>query len=124
VLDGHLVAGGRTTLQPTSVSILILQKRHGPVSEKRGNAMADEHTVTTPVERQSESHDVLFQDELAILLRVSRATIERRRRDGTFPIPELPGIDNRPRWSRMAVEQYLSSTRDGLTWRRRAVSRR
>jgi predicted DNA-binding transcriptional regulator AlpA len=86
--------------------------------------MAIERTVTTPVERPTESHDVLFQDELAILLRVSRATIERRRREGSFPIPELPGIDNRPRWSRRAVEQYLSSTKNGLTWRRRDVSRR
>jgi hypothetical protein len=42
--------------------------------------MADEHHVTTAVERPRESHDVLFQDELAILLRVSRTTIERRRR--------------------------------------------
>ncbi len=81
--------------------------------------MAVERTVSTPVERPRESHDVLFQDELAVLLRVSRATIERRRREGSFPIPELPGIDNRPRWSRRAVEQYLSSTKNGLTWRRR-----
>jgi hypothetical protein len=86
--------------------------------------MAVERTVTTPVERPRESYDVLFQDELAILLRVSRATIERRRREGSFPIPELPGIDNRPRWSRRAVEQYLSSTKNGLTWRRRDFSRR
>jgi len=42
--------------------------------------MAVERTGTTPVELPKESHDVLFQDELAILLRVSRATIERRRR--------------------------------------------
>jgi hypothetical protein len=41
--------------------------------------MAVERTVTTPVERPRESHDVLSQDELAILPRVSRATIERRR---------------------------------------------
>jgi predicted DNA-binding transcriptional regulator AlpA len=76
--------------------------------------MADEHRVTTPGDPPREAHDVLFQDELAILLRVSRATIERRRREGSFPIPELPGIDNRPRWSRRAVEQYLSSTKNGL----------
>jgi hypothetical protein len=42
--------------------------------------MADEHRVTTPGDRPREAHDVLFQDELALLLRVSRATIERRRR--------------------------------------------
>ena len=44
--------------------------------------MAVERTVTTPVERPRASHAVLFQDELAILLRVSPATIERRRRVG------------------------------------------
>ena len=42
---------------------------------------------------------VLFIDDLARVLRTSRSTIERRRRAGTFPIPELPGIDGRPRWS-------------------------
>ena len=44
--------------------------------------MAVERNVTTPVERPRESHDVLFQDEQASLLRVSRATIERGRRVG------------------------------------------
>jgi predicted DNA-binding transcriptional regulator AlpA len=76
--------------------------------------MAVERTGTTSIERPKESHDVLFQNELASLLRVSRATIERRRREGSFPIPELPGIDNRPRWSRRAVEQYLSSTTNSV----------
>jgi hypothetical protein len=86
--------------------------------------MTDEHAVTTSVERPSDSHNVLFQDELVVLLRVSRATIERRRREGSFLIPELPSIDNRPRFSRKAVEQYLSSTKNGLALQRRGVSRR
>ncbi|MEO7189991.1 MAG: helix-turn-helix domain-containing protein [Vicinamibacterales bacterium] len=51
----------------------------------------------------------MFLDELAALLRVSRSTIERRRREGTFPIPELSALDRRPRWSRHAVQQYLAS---------------
>jgi hypothetical protein len=62
--------------------------------------------------------DVLFIEDVARILRTSRSTIERRRRAGTFPIPELPGIDERPRWSRRAVEGYLASTNGGLRPRR------
>jgi hypothetical protein len=62
--------------------------------------------------------DVLFIEDLARVLRTSRSTIERRRRTGTFPIPELPSIDERPRWSRLAVEGYLASTNRGLRPRR------
>jgi hypothetical protein len=64
------------------------------------------------------THDVLFMDDLARVLRTSRSTIERRRRVGTFPIPELPSIDERPRWSRQAVERYLSSSSGGMRPRR------
>ena len=53
--------------------------------------------------------EVMFLDELATLLRVSRSTIERRRKAGAFPIPELGALDRRPRWSRRAVERYLYS---------------
>jgi hypothetical protein len=38
---------------------------------------------------------MLFIEDLAGVLRTSRSTIARRRRAGTFPIPELPGIDRR-----------------------------
>jgi len=62
--------------------------------------------------------EVLFIEDLVRVLRVSRSTIERRRRSGTFPIPELPSIDERPRWSRRAVEQYLASTDGGYRPRR------
>ena len=64
------------------------------------------------------THDVLFMDDLAYVLRTSRSTIERRRRAGTFPIPELPSIDERPRWSRHAVERYLGSSSGGMRSRR------
>ena len=46
---------------------------------------------------------VLFIDDLTALLRVSRSTIERRLREGTFPIPTLDPLDRRPRWSRKAA---------------------
>ncbi len=62
--------------------------------------------------------DVLFIDDVAHILRTSRSTIERRRRAGSFPIPELPSIDGRPRWSRQAVERYLASTNAGVRPRR------
>jgi predicted DNA-binding transcriptional regulator AlpA len=62
--------------------------------------------------------DVLFIQDVARVLRTSRSTIERRRRMGTFPIPELPGIDGRPRWSRYAIDAYLASTNGGIKPRR------
>ena len=64
------------------------------------------------------THDVLFIEDVARILRASRSTIERRRRAGTFPIPELPSIDGRPRWSRQAVERFLTSTNGGARARR------
>ena len=36
---------------------------------------------------------ILFIEDVAQVLRTSRSTIERRRRAGSFPIPELPSID-------------------------------
>jgi len=67
--------------------------------------------------------DVLFIEDVARILRTSRSTIERRRRAGTFPIPELPSIDERPRWSRHAVEGYLASTNGGLRPHRGRLTR-
>lgn len=58
--------------------------------------------------------EVLFIEDVARILRTSRSTIERGRRSGTFPIPELPAIDGRPRWGRSAVDDYLASTNGGL----------
>jgi hypothetical protein len=76
-VPGQQGAGECVTLQAAFSPALILQTLH---PRRGGNTMAVERTVTTRVERPRESHDVLLQDELAILLRVSRATIERRRR--------------------------------------------
>lgn len=81
---------------------------------------ADE-TITQSRTSDSEAPSILFIDEVADLLRVSRSTIERRRRDGTFPIPQLPTFDSRPRWSRQAVERFLASS--GEVPRRRAFAR-
>ena len=76
-----------------------------------------QETSESPTEIAASANDaadrqpaVLFLEDVADMLRVSRSTIERRRRAGTFPIPELPSLDRRPRWSVKAVEQYLNST--------------
>ena len=62
--------------------------------------------------------EVFFIEDVARVLGTSRSTIERRRRSGTFPIPELPRIDGRPRWSREAVQDYLKSSNNGMRPRR------
>jgi hypothetical protein len=54
---------------------------------------------------------VCFIDDVARAIKTSRRTIERRRKHGAFPIPELPGVDKRPRWSREDVQRYLEGQR-------------
>lgn len=53
---------------------------------------------------------VLFIPDLCRVLGISRSTVEKLRRHGCFPIPELPPLDKRPRWGRLAVEQFLASS--------------
>ena len=50
---------------------------------------------------------VLFLEELA-LLRCSRETLERRARARVFPVSPSRGVDRRPRWSKVAVLQWLA----------------
>jgi hypothetical protein len=54
--------------------------------------------------------DVWFIEDVAAFLRLSRSTIERRRRARIFPIPELPPVDHRPRWSRRVVQAFLTAS--------------
>lgn len=63
-----------------------------------------------PTANLLDAPDVLFIPDLASLFRVSRTTIERRRRNRSFPIPELPALDKRPRFAKRAVEEFLAST--------------
>ena len=63
--------------------------------------------------------DVLFIEDLARLLRTSRTTIERRRRDRSFPFPQIAAIDRRPRWSRTAVEHMIAAGTSVTTGRLR-----
>ena len=56
----------------------------------------------------SDVPDVCFIADVARALRCSRATIERRLRVGTFPIPSLPSIDSRRRWAGEDVRQFIA----------------
>lgn len=50
---------------------------------------------------------VCFIDDVARVLRTSRRQIQRLRRYGSFPIPEMPALDSkRPRWSGEAVRKF------------------
>jgi hypothetical protein len=65
---------------------------------------------------------VYLLEDLPGLLRVSRRTIERLRRHGAFPIPELPSLDKRPRWSGDAILRYLQGEAHISSRRRHALS--
>lgn len=52
---------------------------------------------------------VCFIDDLCLLLRMSRRNIQRLRRHRAFPIAELPALDKRPRWSGLAVREFIES---------------
>jgi hypothetical protein len=61
---------------------------------------------------------VCLLDDLARILQTSRRTLERRRASGVFPIPELPSIDHRPRYSRTDVLKFLANERHARGLRR------
>lgn len=84
-----------------------------------GSRLAPGGELSTGTLEAGDGEAVMFLDDLAALLRVSRSTIERRRREGSFPIPELDALDRRPRWSRRAVERYLASAPRAARGRRR-----
>ena len=50
---------------------------------------------------------VLLIEDVARLLRCSTSTIKRRMLARALPVPTLPGIDKRPRWSAAAWQRYL-----------------
>ncbi len=69
--------------------------------------------------RTSDIPDVCFVEDLVRILRASRATIDRRLRGGSFPIPELPALDNRRRWSGAAVRRFIETGQTGRALLRR-----
>lgn len=63
--------------------------------------------------------DVLFLEDVAKLLRCSPSTVKRRLRARIFPVPPLPGIDKRPRWSKAALLRWIEVGGSGTTERGR-----
>lgn len=62
---------------------------------------------------------VCFLDDVARILRTSRRNIQRMRAARTFPIPEIRGIDRRPRWSGEAVRRFIETGESGRRLLRR-----
>lgn len=61
---------------------------------------------------------VLFIDELAALLKTSTRTLRKLLAANRCPIPPLPAIDKRHRWSRAAVDRYLEGQNTTVRWKR------
>ncbi len=52
---------------------------------------------------------VCFVEDVCDALRLSRRSFERLLRHGAFPVPELPRMDRRHRWSGAAVQAFIES---------------
>lgn len=50
-----------------------------------------------------------FIEDVAYWTETSVSTIKRLRRFKAFPVPELPSIDKRPRWSGQDVRRYIEN---------------
>ena len=83
----------------------------------------DRHRYDTNV-GADELPEVLLLDDVAALLRCSPTTIKRRLRAHVFPVPPLPGIDKRPRWSKAMVLRWLAvgGSGDAVRGRRRRTA--
>ena len=55
---------------------------------------------------------VLFDSDLATALRTSERTVKRLRVTNALPIPMLPSIDRRKRYSREDVIRFLERRQD------------
>ncbi|HXG57070.1 MAG TPA: helix-turn-helix domain-containing protein [Vicinamibacterales bacterium] len=60
---------------------------------------------------------ILFLSEVCQELRISLTTAKRLRRAGAFPIPELPSLDKRARFSSRDVDAFKA--REGSVRARR-----
>jgi hypothetical protein len=64
---------------------------------------------------------VLFERDVCAFLGISLTTLKKLRRHGAFPIPELPALDKRHRYSRRDLDAYVNrETTLKLTGRRTA----
>lgn len=52
---------------------------------------------------------VCFVEDVCQALRLSRRTFERLLRHGAFPVPELPRLDRRHRWSGAAITAFIET---------------
>ena len=87
------------------VELKVAEARSKAIAEMGGaarNAAGDD-----PIDVET-LPPVLFLEDLAALLRCSRATLERRVKAGVFPVAPIQGVDSRPRWSKVAVLQWLA----------------
>ena len=63
---------------------------------------------------------VLLIEDVARLLRCSVKTVRRRMRSHDFPVPLLPSIDKRLRWSTAAVCDWIDASSAAAVAPRRA----
>lgn len=54
---------------------------------------------------------VCLDEDICRIFHVSLTTLKRRRRHGTFPVPPLPSLDRRHRYSRQDVIAVLERRR-------------
>ena len=80
---------------------------------------AREHREQEEAQVASDLPEVLFLEDVAKLLRCSPSTVKRRLRARVFPVPPLPGIDKRPRWSKAALLRWIEVGGVGTTDRGR-----
>ena len=81
------------------------EARASAITEAASSAERDKPADEVDVDALPE---VLFADDVAALLRCSRSTLERRVRARVFPLAPIHGVDKRPRWSKVAVLQWLA----------------
>lgn len=77
--------------------------------EREGSGVTDD----SKAERAHSTDDIpliCFDEDICRLLGFSRRTLQRLVRARVFPIPMLPALDTKRRWSREAVEAFLAST--------------
>jgi hypothetical protein len=63
---------------------------------------------------------VCFASDLCRILSMSGRQLRRLRRARAFPIPELPALDRRPRWSGLEVRKFIEGQSGPVARRWRA----
>jgi hypothetical protein len=116
VKDSPLVAAVRTleTSRPAIAPALLALVKALAIPEPRDRSRTrGPRLPAEPGPTMLNIPDVCHVGDLVRILKISRATIDRRRAFGSFPIPELPAMDKRPRWSGAVVQRFLESGQTG-----------